>query len=49
LSAPTEVRATDPEVAAKPKVRRPRLILVGSVLYLALIFGVMLWLSLIHI
>jgi membrane-associated phospholipid phosphatase len=43
LSAPTEVGATDPEVAAKPKVRRPRLILVGSVLYLALIFGVMLW------
>src|SRR3979411_388689 len=26
-----------------PRVRRPRVILIGSVLYLALIFGVMLW------
>jgi membrane-associated phospholipid phosphatase len=43
LSAPTEVRAPDPKPAIKPKARRPRLILVGSVLYLALIFGVMLW------
>jgi membrane-associated phospholipid phosphatase len=43
LSAPTEVREPDHELAVKPKVRRPRLILVGSILYLALIFGVMLW------
>jgi len=28
---------------SKPAVRRPRVILVGSILYLALIFGVMLW------
>ena len=34
MSAPAE---------AHPKARRPRVILVGSVLYLALIFGVMLW------
>ena len=27
----------------KPRVRRPRVILIGSILYLALIFGVMLW------
>ena len=43
MSAPTEIRSPDQEAAAKPRVRRPRLILVGSVLYLALIFGVMLW------
>jgi membrane-associated phospholipid phosphatase len=35
LSAPAEPRPA--------LVRRPRLILIGSVLYLALIFGVMLW------
>jgi membrane-associated phospholipid phosphatase len=35
LSAPAEVKAA--------RVRRPRLILGGSVLYLVLIFGVMLW------
>ncbi|GAC1472920.1 MAG: phosphatase PAP2 family protein [Candidatus Dormibacteraceae bacterium] len=34
MSAPAE---------AQPKVRRPRVLLVGSVIYLALIFGVMLW------
>jgi membrane-associated phospholipid phosphatase len=34
LSAPAEAQA---------KVRRPRVLLVGSVIYLALIFGVMLW------
>jgi membrane-associated phospholipid phosphatase len=35
LSAPADTKAAP--------VRRPRLILIGSVLYLALIFGVMLW------
>ena len=34
MSAPAE---------AQPKARRPRVLLVGSVVYLALIFGVMLW------
>src|SRR5438132_13435064 len=35
LSAPAEAERVPP--------RRPRIILVGSVIYLALIFGVMLW------
>jgi membrane-associated phospholipid phosphatase len=35
LSAPAEAKRVQP--------RRPRIILVGSVIYLALIFGVMLW------
>jgi membrane-associated phospholipid phosphatase len=41
LSAPAERQA--PAVEAERTVRRPRVILVGSILYLALIFGVMLW------
>jgi membrane-associated phospholipid phosphatase len=43
LSAPTELQEGPIEPAAPPKARRSRVILVGSVLYLALIFGVMLW------
>jgi membrane-associated phospholipid phosphatase len=39
LSAPAESRAGE----AKPVARRPRGLLIGSVVYLALIFGVMLW------
>ncbi len=35
MSAPSELRPT--------RQRRPRLLLIGSVVYLALIFGVMLW------
>jgi membrane-associated phospholipid phosphatase len=41
LSAPPERQAL--AVEAERAVRRPRVILVGSILYLALIFGVMLW------
>jgi membrane-associated phospholipid phosphatase len=43
LSAPPELRANDEGIEAKRTVRRPRVILVGSLLYLALVFGVMLW------
>jgi membrane-associated phospholipid phosphatase len=42
LSAPPELRANEEGIKAGP-VRRPRVILAGSFLYLALIFGVMLW------
>ncbi len=42
MSAPPELRANEEGIKAGP-VRRPRVILAGSFLYLALIFGVMLW------
>lgn len=42
-SAQFQPDAHEAGMEGKPRVRSPRVILIGSILYLALIFGVMLW------